>query len=152
MHPGAYPFAHGQGICKLAKQQSLMLRSGLGSPVTLWCHNKGAAHITAANTFHRMQRPAAIGLQLRQAAVWAVVQPDSERDPLAGEQYLLVCVVHVCLFAAEANSVPWPNDVSPCLGTHKRLPSVHLTLLLHLEALLEHQLCLYWSRHVDVLS
>ena len=96
MHPGAYHIAHGQGVCTLAKQQSLMLRPGLGSPVTLQCHNKGAAHVTAANTSHRTQRPAAIGLQLRQAAVWAVVQPDSERDPLAGEQYPLVCVFLVC--------------------------------------------------------
>ena len=93
MHPGAYLIAHGQGIGTLAKQQSLVLSCSLGSPGTLQCRNKGAAHVIAAKSTHRLQCPAAIGLQLRQVAVQAVVQPDigSELDPLAGEQCLLVC-------------------------------------------------------------
>lgn len=65
-----------------------MLMSSLGSPVTLRCHSKGAAHIAAAKTSHYTQRPAAIGPQLRQAAMWAVVQPDSEHDPLADESQM----------------------------------------------------------------
>ncbi len=93
MHPGAYHIAHGQGTGTLAKQQSVALGFSLASPATLRCHNKGAAHVIAANSSHRRQCIAATGLQLRQVAVRAVVQPDivSERDPLAGEQCLLVC-------------------------------------------------------------
>ncbi|DBA78383.1 TPA: hypothetical protein ACH3X2_007890 [Trebouxia sp. C0005] len=91
MHPGAYLTAHWQGTGTLAKKQSLMLSFSPGSPVTLRCHHiMGAAHVITANITHRMQCPAAIGLQLRQVAVRAVVQPDigSERDPLADESQL----------------------------------------------------------------
>lgn len=103
MHPGAFHIAHGQGVGTLAKQQSVALSFSLGSPVTLWCHGKSMPHTTAANVSHRRQCPAAIGHQLRQVAVRAVVQPDfgSERDPLAGEQCLLVCdsIVYLCVEA-----------------------------------------------------
>ena len=103
MYPGAYHIADGQGICRLANHQSVALSFSLASPATLRCHNKGAAHVIAANIFHHRQCPAATGLQLRQVAVRAVVQPDigSERDPLAGEQCLLVCesIVYLCVRA-----------------------------------------------------
>ena len=103
MYTGAYHIAHGQGTCTLAKQQSVALSFSLASPATLRCHNKGAAHVIAANVTHRMQCPAAVGLQPRQVEVRAVMQPDigSERDPLAGEQCLLVCEssVYLCVRA-----------------------------------------------------
>lgn len=158
MHPGAYHIAHGQGTGTLAKQQSLVLSFSPGSLVTLRCHNKGAAHVTAAKSTHHVQYPAAIGLQLRQVAVQAVVKPDigSELDPLAGEQCLLVCeeqtfhCVHQsksCFMArwllqaelGRARCGAFHHPVS-VLANHNRLPSIHLTLLLYLEALLGHQL------------
>ena len=129
MHPGAYVIAHGQGTGTLAKQQSLVLSFSLGSPATLRCHNKSAAHVTAANVSHRMQCPAAIGLQLRQVAVRAVVQPDigSERDPLAGEQCLLVCGAQafpclqhskVCFVAKWHFTMPWKSQAPTLCSSH----------------------------------
>jgi hypothetical protein len=103
MHPRAHHIAHGQRTGPLAKQQSVALGFSLESPATLPCHNKGAAHVAAAKNTHQMHCPAATGLQLRQVAVQAMVQPDigSERDPLAGEYCLLVCesIVYLCVGA-----------------------------------------------------
>lgn len=133
MHPGAYLTAHWQGTGTLAKKQSLMLSFSPGSPVTLWCHNMGAAHVIAANITHRMQCPAAVGLQLRQVAVRAVVQPDigSERDPLAGEQCLLVCgeqafpswqLINVCCMAKRHFSMPWQGQAPALCSSHSTVP------------------------------